>query len=238
MLEFLGHLNSSRDWSMLVNTEKSSMDDANSLKFRARGTTSPLLYHDFISPVLVETERLILRKLRASDSDSIFRFCSNPEMTRYTLWDRHLTLEDTHQLTYHYVLQREAEGAVDPLGIILKQDWQQEIIGTIGCHWVDQNSNCMELGYNIAFDYWGKGIATEASRGLIDYVFRHMPIERIQVRILSENIQSIRVAEKIGLVYEGKLRSALYRYQRYWDILIYGILRGEWKNRSGIQLTE
>jgi ribosomal-protein-alanine N-acetyltransferase len=88
----------------------------------------------------------------------------------------------------------------------------------------------MELGCVLAKAHWGNGYVPEAARALIRQAFQTTTVERIYAAIFAENEQGRRAAEKIGLRFEGVLRSAVeFRGQRR-DEAIYAILRGEIEN--------
>lgn len=73
----------------------------------------------------------------------------------------------------------------------------------------------------IAEEYWGRRLVAEASQVVIDYCFREFSLNRIQARCKVENKASMRVMEKIGMTYEGTLRSAIFHRDKLWDIHIY-----------------
>src|SRR5580692_2269994 len=73
-------------------------------------------------PPTIETPRLILRALDVDDAADIFLFCSNPRMTRYTLWNTHETIKDSQLFLSDYRMLRYPNSEPDPIGIILKDD--------------------------------------------------------------------------------------------------------------------
>ena len=179
-------------------------------------------------PPLLETDRLLLRPLNDGDADSIFLYASNPLVTRFTLWNTHLTIDDTRQFLRDYPWSRYPNHEPDPIGIVIKNDPTRSVIGTVGCFWVSKKDAVMELGYNLAEPYWGKGIIVEASRALLDFVFKEYPVERIQARVLEGNMASCRVAEKLGMNHEGTLRSFLLHHGPRVDVDFFAVLRSEW----------
>jgi ribosomal-protein-alanine N-acetyltransferase len=178
-------------------------------------------------PPTIETNRLILRALDIDDAVDVFLFCSNPRMTRYTLWNTHETIKDSRLFLSDYPLSRYPNCEPDPIGIVLKDDPTQSVIGTIGCFWASKKDAIMELGYNLAEPYWGQGIIAEAADALIDFVFREYPVERIQARVLQGNDASARVAQKLGMSFEGTLRSFLIVRGQRVDVGYYSLLRPE-----------
>ena len=76
----------------------------------------------------------------------------------------------------------------------------------------------MELAYAIGEEYWGKGLVAEASSAVMDYCFKEFGLKRIQARCKLENEASRRVMEKVGMAFEGTLKSAIFHRDRYWDM--------------------
>ncbi len=85
-----------------------------------------------------------------------------------------------------------------------------------------------ELGYWLAEDYWGKGLATRAVRLLVDYGFTRLGLARIEARVRTTNVPSLRVLEKNGFTREGVLRSALTRDGVRYDAVVLGRLAREY----------
>jgi ribosomal-protein-alanine N-acetyltransferase len=186
---------------------------------------------DWAPPVLM-TERLVLRPVTAADAPAIFLYASNPNLTRFTLFETHQTIDDSLWFATDYVRSRYASREPDPFGIVLKVDPVPTVIGSLGAHWVSQPNGTMEFGYAIAEPYWGRGLVAEASRALMRYVFTEYAVERLQARVIVGNEASERVLAKLGFTREGVLRSFILRRGRYWDVAMYSLLRGEWEASS------
>jgi ribosomal-protein-alanine N-acetyltransferase len=182
------------------------------------------------TPPTLETDRLILRAITIEDADAVFAACSNPAVTRYTLFDTHQTLQDSRRFIHDYVIGSYTEMIPDPYAITLKHDPEPRMIGAIGCHWASRPNLTMELGYWLAEHLWGRGLTTEAAIAVVSFVFANYPVERMQAQVIAGNRRSERVLERIGFRREGTLRSALYRRGRFEDIQLFALLRGE---RSG-----
>jgi ribosomal-protein-alanine N-acetyltransferase len=172
------------------------------------------------NPSLLTTERLILRPIELSDADSIFDYARNPNVCRYTLWETHQSIQDSLNYIKDYIFDYYSQGVPEPLGIALKEN-PQKIIGTVGCFWVSKKSKSMELAYAIAEDQWGKGIVAEASKSIMDYCFKEFKLKRIQASCKTENKASARVMEKLGMTYEGTLKSAVFHREQFWDMHYY-----------------
>jgi RimJ/RimL family protein N-acetyltransferase len=91
----------------------------------------------------------------------------------------------------------------------------------------DIHRRSAEVGYWLAEPFWGRGIATEAVRQIIEYGFRTWDINRIFACPYSTNSASQRVLEKAGMKYEARLIKAIWKNGKFLDELIYSILRPE-----------
>ena len=85
-----------------------------------------------------------------------------------------------------------------------------------------------ELGYWLGKAFWGRGIATAAARAVTGYAFRDLGLLRIDALVLTENMPSIRVLEKVGFQREGLLRQVELKQGVPLDHFLYAMLREEW----------
>lgn len=172
------------------------------------------------APPTLTTDRLILRPIELTDAEAIFDYAKNPNVSRYTLWEPHQSKQDSLDYIKDYVFDYYCKGVPEPLGIALKEN-PQKIIGTVGCFWTSKKAKAMELAYAIAEEHWGNGLVAEASQAVMDYCFKEFSLKRIQARCKAENKPSARVMEKIGMTYEGTLKSAVFHRDRFWDMAYY-----------------
>lgn len=86
-----------------------------------------------------------------------------------------------------------------------------------------------ELGYWIGRPFWGRGYATEAVREILRYGFRSLGLHRIHASHFVRNPASGRVMVKAGMRYEGVSRAHVRRFDRFEDLVHYGILREEFE---------
>jgi [ribosomal protein S5]-alanine N-acetyltransferase len=175
-------------------------------------------------PPRLETDRLILRPYSEADAPRLFPLVSNPNTTRYTLWDHHKTIDETRNFVCDYALSRYAEGVPEPLAICLKEAVEQPV-GSCGCFWTSCPHRTMELGYWLAEPHWGRGIVVEACQTLVAYAFATIQPQRIQARVIEGNAASMRVLAKLGFRFEGTHRSAILRRGKFEDVHFFGRLR-------------
>ncbi len=176
----------------------------------------------------LETDRLILRKMKPDDAEAVFAYASDPEVTCYVIWETHCTIEDSRAFL-DLVLSKYESGGEPEWGIVYKGD--HRFVGTCGIvSWEPYHARA-ELGYTLSRDYWGRGLMAEAVGAMISFGFREMNLNRIEARCIAENSASARVMEKAGMLYEGTLRQRELIKGEHRDIKVYSILRGEFRGR-------
>ena len=176
----------------------------------------------------LETERLILRKMTLEDAEAIFAYASDPEVSRYTLWETHRSIEDSRAFLELEVSKRESGGEPD-WGIVYKGD--HRFVGTCGIISWEPHHARAEIGYALSREYWGRNLMPEAARAMIRFGFERMSLNRIEARCIAENTASARVMEKAGMTHEGTLRQRELIKGAYRDIEVYAILREELRGR-------
>ena len=169
----------------------------------------------------LETERTILRKLRSEDEQDLFLYASNDEVSRYTVWSTHRTIEDT-RIYLARVLNKYNNKTVAPWGIEDKHTGQ--LIGTAGFMTWNLSHSKAELGYALSQDYWNRGYMTEVIREIISFGFNTMKLIRIEANCLPMNLSSARVMEKVGMTHEGTLRKSIFVKGTYEDLKLYSII--------------
>lgn len=174
----------------------------------------------------IETRRLVLRKIEATDAEGIFEeYAQDPEVAKYMSWAPHQSLTDTYQFL-DLVLENWEKETEFTFLIFPKEG--NTLIGCIGASIKDCKAHC---GYVLARHAWGKGFTSEAFQALIPELFARQGIERVEAICDLENIGSARVMEKSGLQHEGILRSYLKipHFEEARDVHIYGLPKKLWQ---------
>jgi len=108
-------------------------------------------------------------------------------------------------------------------------DKADEIIGSIWAFKSVPYFDAIEVGYQIFnHNHRGKGHAADALRSFHRYIFETKQVNRIELRIATENKSSEKVAIKVGFKLEGTNREAAYSKGKLHDMNIYSMLRREW----------
>jgi RimJ/RimL family protein N-acetyltransferase len=80
-------------------------------------------------------------------------------------------------------------------------------------------------------EFWGRGYGTEAMQLVLEYAFLEVNLHRVSLTVFEYNPRAIRSYEKAGFRQEGRMRGALIREGKRWDILYMGISRAEWMEK-------
>ncbi len=174
----------------------------------------------------IETTRLVLRRLELTDAEMMFRnWTSDEKVTHFLRWDAHKSIDETKNMIVQWIQNYEHDSTYY-WGMYLKTG---EMIGSIGITITSEYDFKGELGYKIGSRWWNQGYSSEAARAVIDYMFRHTDIERMDSFCAVENCASRKVMEKIGMHHEGLLRHYYKTRDGFHDCTLYAIIRNEWE---------
>lgn len=151
-------------------------------------------------PERLDTDRLILSRLRYEDAEEIFyAYASKPDATRYMAWPTHEGLEDTRSYL-RYAVAAWRNGLDYTYSIRLRET--NRLIGSIGAL---NDEGKIQFGYVLSPTQWNNGYATEACRKLLAMLKSREGIYRIFTFVDVDNIASAKVLAKSGLEEEARL---------------------------------
>lgn len=153
-------------------------------------------------PERLETDRLLLRRLRHEDAEEIFyTYASKPECTKFVAWPTHQSIQDTREYLSRTMAGWE-QGLDFSYSIRLLAN--NRFIG--GCGFLEDEGK-IQIGYVLGPIHWRKGYATEAVGKLIE-MLRGIPgVLRVGSFVDADNLASARVLKKAGLVEEAVLKN-------------------------------
>jgi len=147
----------------------------------------------FLLPNL-ETERLILRPLSLDDLNAVFKWTGDPRVNKYMIYPLYKNPEDGREWLSHLY---ENEKNID-YGFVYKETG--ELIGSGGIYY-HEDIDTWRIGYNLACDFWKKGLAVEAMEKIIEYGRSKFDIKIIDGEFCVDNYGSRRVMEKLGMTF-------------------------------------
>ncbi len=148
--------------------------------------------------IIIETERLILREMVADDAPGMLELHSNPEVQKYTGEDVITSTKEIHTKIKEFQT-RDADRGYGRWVTVLKDG--NQFVGWAGLAYLAEFDE-IDIGYRFLPQYWGLGIATEASRAILAYAFDTLKLERIIAIAMKEHQGSIKVMKKVGMEFE------------------------------------
>lgn len=150
--------------------------------------------------VLLETERLILRRMSLKDLDKMARLNSDPDVMRYigdgTVWTRTQSEARIRRILLVYEI-------FPGLGLwIGEEKIARKFVGAYALIYIPQTTE-VEVGYRLQKSAWGCGLATEGARALVRYGMFELGLERVVGLTHPDNDASKHVLTKAGLQARG-----------------------------------
>jgi ribosomal-protein-alanine N-acetyltransferase len=159
----------------------------------------------------LRTPRLWLRPLEPADAAALHRLWTDPDVRRF-LWDDRV-IEPADALAV--IATSGATFAAEGFGhFALREDEAGPLVGTCGLHRYAAGAE-PELLYSLARERWGRGLATEAARAVIDDAFARLGFARVIARADVPNRDSQRVMQRLGMAHAGEEDAGGLRLVRY-----------------------
>jgi ribosomal-protein-alanine N-acetyltransferase len=175
-------------------------------------------------PVL-KTDDFILRELVEDDLEAISKIWGSPNVAE-KLSSGLLSHDDSVQMLY--VLRSLWD---NDAGIRWGVEREHLLIGTCGFHNINRGARRGELGYELDYEFWGRGLMRKALMPVLDYGFNIMRFERVEAFLNVDNDRSARLLKKLGFKLEGTLRDYALSPKGLMDQNCYSLLKREWKEQ-------
>ena len=180
---------------------------------------------------VIETERFLLRAVTLDDVADMFRVMSDPQVTRYF---GRLPMAMPADAQDRVQMIQAAFQEQNGVRWAIADRANGKLIGTCGFWRLIKAHDRAEIGYELAQDWWGQGVMTEALGAMLQFGFTRMGLHSIEAQIHPANNGSRRVLEKLGFVQEGYFREN-YRdpvEARFTDTAVYSLLKERWARRA------
>ncbi len=185
-----------------------------------------------ISPKIFPTFDLgdvVLREKQESDIPDFFRYYSDPEVSKFILCEIPQTIEEaTRELRYWRGVFYQNDG----IYFAIADKRTNQMIGSIGLTSHNTYQSRIELSYDLACEYWLRGITTRAIDVVVKYAFETLRVNRIEASVSCSNIPSKNLLLKSGFTLEGTLRQHRYHRGGYVDVYFFSLLRSDLRNSS------
>ncbi len=167
-----------------------------------------------INEKTIETDRLLLRAFRQTDLDDLYEYASVDGVGEMAGWKHHESKEESQEILNMFIEQDKVFAIIDK--------GSGKVIGSLGVELYGMedkltefnNYQGREIGYVLSREHWGKGLASEAVKAVIGYLFNELNLDFLICGYYNFNVQSKRVQEKCGfkpyraLVMETRMNTA------------------------------
>ncbi len=181
---------------------------------------------------MLTTGRLILRRWRDSDREPFARMNADSRVMEF--FAAPLSLQESNALVDKIEAHFE-EHSVGLYAVELRRDGA--FIGFIGMSVPDfEASFSVEVGWRLAAEYWGHGLATEGARAVVQHGFQTLDLDEIVATTVPANTRSRRVMEKLAMThnpmddFDHPLLPEGHRLRRH---VLYRLRRSDWTLSTG-----
>jgi len=146
---------------------------------------------------IIETERLYLRELNVNDAKSFYQLNLYKEVMKYTEEGAFKNIEESRKFLENY--DQYKKYGIGRWAVINKEN--EEFLGWCGLKFTEK-LNEYDIGFRFFRKHWNNGYATESAKACVELGLNKFKFPEIIGRAMKDNLASIRVLEKIGLVYD------------------------------------
>ncbi|UFJ41075.1 GNAT family N-acetyltransferase [Brevibacillus humidisoli] len=180
---------------------------------------------------IIKSDSLVLKKIDVSHLEDVYEIYSNDTVFQHCgIIPKH-NKETVKTMIGHFERDYRKKSRVK-WGIFCNTE-TDKLVGIMEAFDFNQKVNMVTIGYFLAESYWGNGIATNALKALIGFLFDDVNVNRIQAEVMPANEGSKKVLGKNGFVKEGTLRQAsFWSGKGVVDLEIYSILKHEYQSNK------
>lgn len=169
------------------------------------------------------TERLNIKSISKDDIKNIFDLQSLQETAKYNTSEIPQSIRVTEATVQNWIRENDSDN-IKKYTFKVELIEQNQFIGLIGINLGKEHYKNAEVWFQYDFKFWNKGYATESLRKILDFGFENLKLHRIEAGCAIENIGSIRVLEKVGMLREAHTRKLLPLKSGWSDNYGYAIL--------------
>jgi RimJ/RimL family protein N-acetyltransferase len=180
----------------------------------------------------LRTERLVLRRFRDTDLAAFLEYRNDPAVARYQGWSWPTSEADA----LAFIAEQRSAWLGEPGGVQVAVALAEsdELLGDLYFGPAPGDGRQATIGYSLARRHQGRGYATEAVRGLLEFAFGELGLHRVTATVDPRNLASVALLERLGMRREGHFVQAYYdvAHGEWTDEYLYALLREEWLRRG------
>jgi aminoglycoside 6'-N-acetyltransferase len=176
---------------------------------------------------LLETSRLSIRRFVADDLTDLVDYRLDPVVALYQDWDAGWSLADAQRYLEHSdEPELGTQGEWTQLAIVDRTSGR--LCGDIGIHFVEAQPSTVEVGVTMSRTFQGLGLAAEAMRSVVSWLFSEFDLHRVLAHVDARNAPARGLLTSLGFRQEAELRSADWFKGEWTTLCVYAVLSEEW----------
>jgi ribosomal-protein-alanine N-acetyltransferase len=176
----------------------------------------------------IRAGNVTLRELRCSDAPALLAMLTSEEVAEFvsplpcSVEGFERFIEDTHH--------ERTCGNSFCFGIV--PDGYEDAMGLFQVRQLEPGFGSAEWGFAIGSPFWGTGAFVDGAKAVIDFSFGTVGANRLEARAIAANGRGNGALRKLGALQEGILRRSFHRNGRYFDQILWSILKDDWQSKT------
>ena len=108
----------------------------------------------------------------------------------------------------------------------------KQLVGSLSLVRISKEHRKAEIGYWLDENFQGQGIVSKSIAKFIEYSFDELHLNKLTIKVVEQNKKSCAVPLRLGFVQEGILRREVRFRGKFYNKLIFGLLKEEWQNKK------
>jgi len=178
----------------------------------------------------IRGSKVTLREVRESDAPALMAMLTCEEVAEF-ISPLPRTEEGFKEFISEVHEQRLA-GQSFCYGIV--PDGYDDAMGLFQVRQLEPGFVSAEWGFALGSPFWGSGVFQEGARAIIDFAFGVVGVHRLEARSIASNGRGNAALHKMGAMQEGVLRRSFIRNGRYFDQILWSILKEDWRQSRAV----
>ena len=173
----------------------------------------------------IRGEKATLREVNAGDAPALLAMLSSEEVAEFVS-----PLPRTVEGFEGFIAEAQQDrmcGNSFCFGIV--PEGYEDAMGVFQVRQLEPGFGSAEWGFAIGSPFWGRGIFVEGAKAVIDFSFGVVGMQRLEARSIASNGRGNAALRKVGAFQESTLRRSFQRNGRYFDQILWSILKDDWR---------
>ncbi len=178
---------------------------------------------------LIRAKNATLREVRVTDASALLAMLSSDEVAEFVS-EMPRTVEGFEEFIADAQDER-VRGNSFCFGVV--PDGYDDAVGVFQVRQLEPGFGSAEWGFAIGSPFWGRGLFAQGAKAVIDFSFGIVGAHRLEARSIASNGRGNAALRKIGALEEGVLRRSFERHGRYFDQILWSLVRDDWQQAKG-----